>query len=47
MRTRTMYIEYKGDDLVGPARIGRVQYSKTGSTIYYGGKAFRSLKGSG
>jgi len=47
MRTRIMYIEYKGDGLVGPARIGRVSYSKTGSTLYYGGKAFRSLKGAG
>ena len=42
-----MYIEYKGDGLVGPARIGRVTYSKTGCTLYYRGKAFRSLKGSG
>jgi hypothetical protein len=47
VRTRIMYIEYKGDGLVGPARIGRVSYSKTGSTLYYGGKAFQSLKGSG
>ena len=31
----------------GPARIGRVTFSKTGRTIYYKGKAFRSLKGSG
>jgi hypothetical protein len=47
MRTRIMYIEYKGDGLVGPARIGRVSYSKTGSTLYYGGKSFQRLKGSG
>ena len=46
-RTRVMYIEYKGDGLVGPARVGRVTYSKTGSTLHYGGKAFQSLKGSG
>src|ERR1700739_1599457 len=46
-RTRIMYIEYKGEGLVGAARIGRVTYSKTGSTLYYGGKEFRSLKGSG
>jgi hypothetical protein len=46
-RSRIMYIEYKGDGLVGPARIGRVTYSKTGSTLHYGGKAFQSLKGSG
>jgi len=42
-----MYIEYKGDGLVGPARIGRVTYSKTGSTLYYKDRAFQSLKGSG
>jgi hypothetical protein len=46
-RSRIMYIEYKGDGLVGPARIGRVTYSKTGSTLHYGGKALQSLKGSG
>jgi hypothetical protein len=42
-----MYIECKAGNLTGPARIGRVTYSKTGSTIYYGGKEFRSLKGNG
>lgn len=42
-----MYIEYKGAGLNGPARIGRVTYSKRGHTLYYGGKAFQSLKGSG
>ena len=47
VKSRIMYIEYKGDGLVGPARIGRVTYSKTGCTLYYRGKAFRSLKGSG
>jgi hypothetical protein len=47
MQTRIMYIEYKGDDLVGPARIGRVSYSKSGCTIYYRGRSFRSLKGEG
>ena len=46
-RSRIMYIEYKGDGLVGPARIGRVTFSKTGSTLYYKDKAFQSLKGSG
>jgi hypothetical protein len=47
-KTRIMYIELKsgyGDN--GPARIGRVTFSKTGRTIYYKGKAFQSLKGSG
>ena len=47
MRTRIMYIECKTDGLVGPARIGRVSYSKTGATLSYGGRSFRSLKGSG
>lgn len=46
-RTRIMYIEYKGEGLVGPARIGRVTYSKTGSTLYYKDQSFQSLKGSG
>jgi hypothetical protein len=46
-KTRIMYIERKAGNLTGPARIGRVTYSKTGATIYYQGKEFRSLKGSG
>jgi hypothetical protein len=44
MKSRIMYIEYKGDGLTGPARIGRVTFSKTGQTIYYGGKQFRRSK---
>ena len=47
MKTRIMYVENKSSGLNGPARIGRVSFSKTGRTIYYGGKAFRSLKGRG
>ena len=46
-RARIMYVEYKGEGLVGPARIGRITYSKTGSTLHYKDKAFQSLKGSG
>lgn len=42
-----MYIECKAGGLIGPARIGRVSYSKTGATLYYGGKSFQSLKGAG
>ena len=42
-----MYIEYKGDDITGSARIGRVTFSKTGKTINYGGKSFQSLSGKG
>ena len=46
-KTRIMYIECKAGSLTGAARIGRVTYSKTGATIYYRGKEFRSLKGAG
>lgn len=40
-----MYIECKEQALNGAARIGRVTYSKSGATLYYGGKSFKSLKG--
>ena len=46
-KTRIMYIERKAGSLEGAARIGRVSFSKTGKTIYYNGKAFQSLKGTG
>jgi hypothetical protein len=47
-KTRIMYIESKGGDgISGPARIGRVTFSKTGKCIYYKGKMFQSLKGRG
>jgi hypothetical protein len=48
-----MYIENKsggppGDQgFIGPARIGRVSFSKTGRSLYYNGKTFRSLNGAG
>jgi hypothetical protein len=42
-----MYIEYKGDGIEGPARIGRVTFSKTGKTLYYRGRRFASLAGQG
>ena len=42
-----MYIELKAEGLNGPARIGRVTFSKTGRTLHYSGKSFRSLKGTG
>ena len=47
MKSRIMYIESKAGGLVGPARIGRVTFSKTGATLHYAGKSFQSLKGSG
>ena len=46
-KNRIMYIEFKGDNLVGPARIGRVTFSKSGKSIHYKGKTFETLKGSG
>ena len=47
MRSRIMYIERKAGELTGPARIGRVTFSKTGKTLSYRGLQFQSLKGSG
>jgi hypothetical protein len=40
-----MYIERKGDGISGPARIGRVTFSKSGRSVYYGGRRFKVLKG--
>ena len=49
VKDRIMYIENKsdGDGLNGPARSGRVSFSKTGKTIYYKGAELQSLKGAG
>ena|SRR5262245_33098227 len=44
-KTRIMYIEYKGNGVSGPARIGRVTFSKTGKSLYYRGKRFARMKG--
>lgn len=46
-RSRLMSIEDKSQGLEGPARIGRVYFSKIGKTLYYRGRKFQSLKGSG
>ena len=46
-RTRIMYVEAKGAGLNGPARIGRVTYSKSGRSLSYAGRTFESLGGSG
>ena len=42
-----MYIESKAGGLTGPARIGRVTFSKSGRTLYYCSQEFASLKGGG
>ena len=47
-KTRIMYIELKsgfGDS--GPARIGRVSFSKTGASVYYKGKRLQRARGRG
>ena len=46
-KSRVMYIECKAQSLNGPARIGRVTFNRTAKTLYYKGRAFQSLKGSG
>jgi len=45
--SRIMYIEDKGGNIFDSGRIGRVTFSKLGKSIYYQGKQFKSLKGSG
>ena len=46
--TRIMWIENKGGgELAGPARIGRVTFSKSGQSIYYRDHRFETLKGDG
>ena len=43
-----MYIECKtGHGDRGPARIGRIEFSKSGRTLYYQGKSFQSCNGQG
>ncbi|MBZ5525597.1 MAG: 1-deoxy-D-xylulose-5-phosphate synthase [Acidobacteriia bacterium] len=46
-KTRIMYIECKGDGISGPARIGRVSYTKSGKSLYYRERLFQSLSGGG
>ena len=46
-KTKIMYIEGKAGSSMGPARIGRVTYSKTGATLCYRREEFRSRKGAG
>ena len=46
-KTRVMYIEQKGDGISGPARIGRVTFSKSGKSLYYRDRQFQSLDGQG
>jgi hypothetical protein len=43
-KSRIMYIERKAESLNGPARIGRVTFSKTGRTLEYKGRKFAKSK---
>src|SRR6266536_485645 len=47
MPPRIMYIEDKSAGLSGPGRIGRVRFSQTGRSVYYGGRTFQRAGGSG
>lgn len=48
MKSRIMYIENKGGDGInGPARIGRVTFSKSGKSVFYKGRRFETLAGKG
>jgi hypothetical protein len=44
-KTRIMYIENKSEGLNGPARIGRVTFSKSGRSMHYAGRTFRKVGG--
>lgn len=46
-KTRIMYIEEISSGIVGDTRIGRLTFSKTGKSLYYNGKTFKSLNGKG
>ena len=48
MRTELKYIELKsGFSEKGTAWIGLVSFSKSGKTVYFNGKGFQSLGGTG
>ncbi|PJJ84212.1 hypothetical protein [Mucilaginibacter auburnensis] len=44
MKSRIMYIERKAGSITGEARIGRVEFSKTGRSMYYKGQEFIKTK---
>ena len=44
-KSQIMYIEHKVDGLEGPARIGRVTFSKSGRSFYYGDRRFKKMGG--
>lgn len=46
-RSRIMYIEDKSESMNGPARIGRVYFSRSGKSLYYRDQTFLTLAGRG
>ena len=42
--SRIMYIERKANETTGTARIGKVTFSKTRRTMFYGGKEYMKVK---
>jgi hypothetical protein len=44
---RVMWIEFKGENIVGPARIGWVDVRDKGKRLDYGNQSFRTLRGQG
>lgn len=44
-KTRIMYIERKGGNITGPARIGRVTFSNSARGVYYRGCLYHKVKG--
>jgi hypothetical protein len=47
MKTRIIDIECKGNEISGPARTGRVTFSKSGRSLYYQGRLLHTLSGRG
>ena len=47
VKTRIMYVEDKSGGITGPARIGRVTFSKSGKSVYYRNLTLQSLSGAG
>lgn len=45
MQSKIMYVELKTDGLRGVGQIARVDFSKSGKTIYYGGRTLIKAKG--
>ncbi|WP_219909591.1 hypothetical protein [Flavobacterium magnum] len=44
MKSKVMYIENKTEGHHGPAWIGKVEFSKSGQTVYFDNKALKKLK---